>query len=193
MTGIILCGGLSSRMGSDKGLLRTEAANWATDAARKLQDLGILVKASINTLQENSYVHGLPGVELITDNITLPVKGPLLGLLSAHIANPTEDLFVLACDMPLMETFLLKELYTLYQKQEADAFLFTNEREAEPLCAIYTSAALQKIMTMLREGQLKKYSMKFALDHLQLATLPLKEEQKKYFQNFNAHADLNGL
>lgn len=193
MTGIILCGGLSSRMGSDKGLLRTEAANWATDAARKLQDLGILVKASINTLQENSYAHGLQGVELITDNTTLPVKGPLLGLLSAHIANPTEDLFVLACDMPLIETFLLKELYTLYQKQEADAFLFTNEGEAEPLCAIYTSAALQKIMTMLRKGKLKKFSMKFALDHLQLATLPLKEEQKKYFQNFNAHADLNGL
>ncbi|MGE9314966.1 molybdenum cofactor guanylyltransferase [Niabella sp. CJ426] len=193
MTGIILCGGLSSRMGSDKGLLQTEAANWATDAARKLQDLGILVKASINTLQESSYARGLPGVELITDNTTLPVKGPLLGLLSAHVANPTEDLFVLACDMPLMETFLLKELYTLYQKQEADAFLFTNDGEAEPLCAIYTSAALQKIMTMLRKGQLKKYSMKFALDHLQLATLPLKEEQKKYFQNFNTHADLNEL
>lgn len=193
MTGIILCGGLSSRMGSDKGLLKTDAANWATDAARKLQDLGLLVKASINTLQENSYVNGLPGVELVTDNIALPVKGPLLGLLSAHIAHPTEDLFVLACDMPLMETFLLKELYTLYQKQEAEVFLFTNEGEAEPLCAIYTSAALQKVMTMLQKGQLTRFSMKFTLDHLQLAALPLKEEQKKYFQNFNAHADLNGL
>lgn len=193
MTGIILCGGLSSRMGSDKGLLQTEAANWATDAARKLQDLGILVKASINTLQENSYARGLPGVELITDNTTLPVKGPLLGLLSAHIANPTEDLFILACDMPLMETALLKELYTLYQKQDAEVFLYTNEGEAEPLCAIYTAAALHQIMTMLREGQLKKFSMKFTLDHLRLATLPLKEEQKKHFRNFNAHADLNGL
>lgn len=193
MTGIILCGGLSSRMGSDKGLLQTEAANWATDAARKLQDLGILVKASINTLQEGSYANGLPGVELITDNTILPVKGPLLGLLSAHIANPTEDLFILACDMPLMETALLKELYILYRKQDADVFLFTNEGEAEPLCAIYTAAALHKIMTMLQEGQLKKFSMKFALDHLQLAMLSLKDEQKKYFRNFNAHADLNGL
>jgi len=180
-------------MGSDKGLLRTETTNWATDAARKLQDLGLLVKASINTLQANSYAHDMPGVELITDNATLPVKGPLLGLLSAHITNPTEDLFILACDMPLMETALLKELYTLYQKQDADVFLYINEGEAEPLCAIYTSAALQKVMTMLQEGQLTRFSMKFTLDHLQLATLPLKEEQKKYFQNFNAHADLNGL
>lgn len=193
MTGIILCGGLSSRMGRDKGLLQTEVTNWATDAARKLQDLGILVKASINTLQENSYAHGLPGVELITDNATLSVKGPLLGLLSGHIAHPAEDLFILACDLPLMETALLKELYTLYQKQEADVFLFTNEGEAEPLCAIYTAAALQKIMNLLQEGQLRKFSMKFALDHLQLATIALKEEQKKHFQNFNAHADLNGL
>ncbi|MCH5717666.1 molybdenum cofactor guanylyltransferase [Niabella hibiscisoli] len=193
MTGIILCGGLSTRMGSDKGLIKTEVTNWATDAARKLQDLGMLVKASINTLQEHHYTNGLPGVDLITDNITLPVKGPLLGLLSAHIANPTEDLFVLACDMPLMETTLLKELYNLYQKTDAEAFIFTNEGEAEPLCAIYTSAALQKIMTMLQEGQLTRFSMKFTLDNLRLATLPLKEDQKKYFRNFNAHADLNGL
>jgi molybdopterin-guanine dinucleotide biosynthesis protein A len=180
-------------MGSDKGLLKTDATNWATDAARKLQDLGIPVKASINSLQETSYANDLPGVELITDNISIPVKGPLLGLLSAHVANPTEDLFVLACDMPLIEPILLKELFTLYQKKQADVFLFTNEGEAEPLCAIYTSTGLQKIMMMLREGQLKKFSMKFTLDHLQLATLPIQAEQKKYFQNFNAHADLNGL
>lgn len=193
MTGVILCGGLSSRMGSDKGLLQTEAANWAVDAARKLQDLGIMVKASINSLQQRSYATGLPGVELITDNIALEVRGPLLGLLSAHITMPTEDLFILACDMPLMETFLLKELFTLYQKQEADVYLFMNDNEAEPLCAIYTSAALQKIMTLLREGKLAKFSMKFTLDHLKLATLPVRDEQKKYFRNCNAHADLNGL
>ena len=193
MTGVILCGGLSSRMGSDKGLLQTEAANWAVDAARKLQDLGIMVKASINSLQQRSYATGLPGVELITDNIALEVRGPLLGLLSAHITMPTEDLFILACDMPLMETALLKELYALYQKQDADVFLYTNEGEAEPLCAIYAAAALHQIMTLLREGQLKKFSMKFALDHLQLATLSLKDDQKKYFRNFNAHAYLNGL
>jgi len=180
-------------MGSDKGLIKTESVNWATDAARKLQDLGMHVKASINTLQENNYTNSLAGVQLITDNITLPVKGPLLGLLSAHIANPTEDLFILACDMPLIETTLLKELYNLHQKKDAEVFIFINDGEPEPLCAIYTSAALQKIMRMLGEGRLKKFSMKFTLDHLQLATLPLNEEQKKQFRNFNAHADLNGL
>lgn len=34
MTGIILCGGKSSRMGSDKGLLSTSGITWAETACQ---------------------------------------------------------------------------------------------------------------------------------------------------------------
>ncbi|MGC4232719.1 MAG: molybdenum cofactor guanylyltransferase [Niabella sp.] len=193
MIGLILCGGLSSRMGSDKGLLKTETTNWALEATNKLIGLNIPIKVSINSLQQEAYKDALPDTEFITDNVALPVRGPLLGLLSAHIAYPTEDILALACDMPLMTSFLLKELYRTYKQQQADSFLYSNNGEPEPLCAIYTTSALQKIIAMLQQGKLVKFSMKFTLDHLNCFMLPIPEENKKYFHNFNAHADLNGL
>ncbi|WP_346238260.1 molybdenum cofactor guanylyltransferase [Niabella insulamsoli] len=193
MTGMVLCGGQSLRMGSDKGLLITEETHWAMAAVDKLSALKIPVKLSINFSQIDAYATAFPELERVTDNNALELKGPLLGLMSAHIACPSEDLFILACDMPRMETFLLKELYQLADAATADAYLFTNSGEPEPLCAIYTSTALTKIMAMIQQKQLKKFAMKFVLDHLNVATLALKDNQQPYFQNVNAHADLNGL
>ena len=95
--------------------------------------------------------------------------------------------------MPLMEPFLLKEVFDRLTEHKADAFTFTNQGEPEPLCTIYTATGLQKVMTVLREGRLKKFSMKFVLDHLDLFSIPVSEAHQNYFQNCNAHADLNGL
>lgn len=193
MTGIILCGGLSTRMGSDKGLLQTDAAQWARLAAEKLKSLGLPVQLSINMAQNDNYAQQLPDLQRITDNAALPVKGPLLGLLSAHVTCPSEDLFILACDMPLITPHLLKELHQRYLQRTATVYLFENAGEPEPLCGIYTAAALEQVITLMREGRLTKFSMKFILDQLQVAALPVEASQKKYFQNCNAHADLNGL
>jgi len=35
--------------------------------------------------------------------------------------------------------------------------------------------------------------MKFMLEHLSAFHIPITENNKKYFRNFNAHAELNGL
>ena len=48
MYGLILCGGKSSRMGTDKGLLKLEANTWAQTAVDKLSELSIPVKLSVN-------------------------------------------------------------------------------------------------------------------------------------------------
>jgi len=194
MTGIILCGGQSSRMGSDKGLLKLEANTWAQTAVDKLSVLGIAVKLSVNRQQYNEYAQVFAAEDLVVDAASLQLHGPLLGVLSSHLQYTGEDLFVFACDMPLIEPALLKELYTCYeQNPDHDAFVFMNDHEPEPLCAVYTAKGLSTIFGMLQNGHLTKHSMKFMLDHLSVFTVALKEEQKKQFRNFNAHAELNGL
>jgi molybdopterin-guanine dinucleotide biosynthesis protein A len=194
MFGIILCGGKSTRMGSDKGLLKLEAKTWAQTAVDKLTDLNVPVKLSVNHDQFTAYSSVFSADELIIDDATLQIKGPLSGVLSCHLKFPAEDLFILACDMPLMEVAVLKELFALYQKYPSnDAFVFTNDGEPEPLCGIYTARGLASILSMLRSGQLIKHSMKFMLDHVSTKTIAASEEQKKCFRNFNAHAELNGL
>ena len=194
MTGIILCGGQSTRMGSDKGLLKLEANTWAQTAIDKMAVLSIPVKISVNSKQYPDYAVVFPATDLITDDATLQVRGPLLGLLSSHLQYTNEDLFIFACDMPLMEPSMLNELFTQYQRQpSAHAYVFTKDGEPEPLCGIYTAKGLSITLTMLREGQLSKHSMKFMLDHITVKEIAVADDQKKYFRNFNAHAELNGL
>jgi molybdopterin-guanine dinucleotide biosynthesis protein A len=194
MLGIILCGGKSLRMGNDKGLLKLEAKTWAQTAIDKIAVLKIPIKISVNKEQYSAYVEAFSAGQLIVDEPLIPFRGPLQGLLSCHLAFPDEDLFILACDMPLMEPVLLQTLYKGYQENpRADAHVYTNDGEPEPLCGIYTAKGLALIQEMQKKGELVKHSMKFMLDNIKVNMLELAEEEKKYFRNFNAHSELNGL
>jgi molybdenum cofactor guanylyltransferase len=194
MLGIILCGGQSFRMGSDKGLLVHEAKTWAQTALDKLSVLDIPVKLSVNPEQQSEYAKVFTPEMLIIDDISISIKGPLLGVLSAHLQNPADDLFLLACDLPLIEPFILKELVTAYlTDQKYEAYIFTNDNEPEPLCGIYASKGLTKIIALQKENRLTRHSMKFILSQLSVHSTIIQEKQKKYFRNFNAHAQLNGL
>ncbi len=194
MTGIILCGGKSTRMGTDKGMLKPDEKTWAQTAIDKMASLNIPLKISVNKDQLSDYTKEFPATDLISDNEALHVNGPLLGVLSCHLQHPSEDLFILACDMPLIEPSLLTELYNQYYSgPPADAYLYMNNKEPEPLCGIYSARGLSRILTMLRNGLLAKHSMKFMLEQLGIKSIELAEDQKKYFRNFNAHAELNGL
>ena len=193
MLGVVLCGGQSSRMGSDKGLLKLESITWAQAAANKLGALSLPVLVSVNNNQFNDYNKLFPAHQLVTDTTLLQLKGPLLGVLSAHLHKTTEDLLILACDLPLMEISILNELISMYEQQQAEAYIFTNDNEPEPLCGIYTARGLAQIVSLYNNDQLTRHSMKFILGHLSTYYKPMSDEQKKYFRNFNAHASLNGL
>jgi molybdenum cofactor guanylyltransferase len=194
MTGAILCGGQSSRMGKDKGLLKLEAKTWAQTAIDKMAVLSLPVVLSVNGIQYSEYAAIFPRGQLVKDNDSLLLKGPLCGVLSIHLQYPSEDLFVLACDMPLLDPALLKELLSIYTDQPAfDAYVFTNDNIPEPLCGIYKAKGLAHIIDIYRSGQLSRHSMKFMLEHIKSWFVPLTPEQKTSFRNFNAHSELNGL
>ncbi len=193
MTGIVLCGGQSSRMGSDKGMLNTEGTAWAQLAINKLAALQMPVTLCVNELQYGAYAATFSETPVITDNETLDLHGPLLGVMTAHLQYPMQNLFVLACDMPLMETSVLTELYQLYLQTDVyDGFVFTNDEQPEPLCAIYCANGLAAIADMHKKGLLKRHSMKSMIENLNICFVRVSKEQKKYFTNFNAHTDLNG-
>lgn len=194
MIGVILCGGQSTRMGTDKGMIKLHANTWSQTAVDKMLSLHLDVLLSVNEMQYNDYLSVFKEFQLIKDNAELAVKGPLAGVLSVHLLYPDEDLFVLACDMPLMDVVILNDLQLIYRNHPAaDAFIFTNEDKPEPLCGIYTSTGLSHIIGLLKAGELTRHSMKFMLEHMQTIATPLNDSQKKYFRNFNAHAELNGL
>jgi molybdopterin-guanine dinucleotide biosynthesis protein A len=188
MLGIVFCGGKSSRMGTDKGLIPLLDKNWATIAAEKLSTLNIPVRLSINPRQKNNYEQFFAEELLLLDDESLGIGGPLLGLLSVHLLHPSEDLFILACDLPLMKNSLLKALYAIEQdNSEYEAFVFTTHGAAEPLCAIYKSNGLRKVVKELSTNELIKYSMKSVLSVLKVLEVEVAEEDQEAFRNFNTH------
>jgi molybdopterin-guanine dinucleotide biosynthesis protein A len=193
MLGVVLCGGRSSRMGTDKGLIKLEAKTWAQTAVDKLVALQLPVVISVNATQFEEYPAVFPVEQLIKDNESLDIHGPLAGVLSVHGQYPQEDLLVLACDMPLMERAVMEQLAAAYESNQQEAYVFTNNGEPEPLCAIYTAKGLAATLERHRNNQLVKHSMKFMLQNLSVHFIPLQPGQEKHFRNFNAHAELNGL
>lgn len=193
MLGVVLCGGQSSRMGSDKGLLKLEARTWAQTAMDKLATLKMPVVVSVNARQYEEYPAVIPVNQLVKDLDSLALHGPLAGVLSVHQHFPQDDLFVLACDMPLMETAVMKRLVDEYQQAAYDAYVFTNNKEPEPLCGIYTAKALAATMQQYNNNLLTRHSMKFMLQQLTVAYQSIPAGKESNFRNFNAHAALNGL
>ena len=192
MKGIVLCGGQSLRMGKDKGLLiGSRKITWAQQAFSLLSKLDIEVALSINPHQYQPYKRVFFFDTLIPDKKGLSVKGPLTGLLSAHSVYLKDDLIVLACDMIEMRLEVIMKLYQAYKQHPGfDAYVFKDKGVIEPLCAIYSAGGLQLLADRVKNKQLEKFSMMYALDQLKVCYLPIEVEDKKAFLNMNTVSDL---
>jgi molybdopterin-guanine dinucleotide biosynthesis protein A len=190
LAGLVLCGGQSSRMGTDKGLLQRNGKTWAQLAADRLKTLQIPVFISIYPSQFRLYSTFFPEDQLITDS--LPLRGPLAGLLTAHQCFPQTDWLVCACDLPDMTVEILTRLQQVYLK-EADyqCFVFRKEAEWEPLCGIYQAKGLQYILDLYRRDKLPRHSMKHVLEVCQTYALDIPDEATwQSFKNYNSAAEL---
>jgi molybdopterin-guanine dinucleotide biosynthesis protein A len=190
MIGIVLSGGKSTRMGTDKGLMVEDGLNWAQLAFSKLQPLVDDVYISVSPLQLAKYAASF-GDKLIADDPSLSIGGPVLGLLSAHLAHPNQDIMVLACDMPRMESAPLEFLLQQYkQVPYMETYLFVNDNGLQPLMAIYASSLLEKILQELKAGTLTNFSVKHLVDISKTYQAVVPAAWEKYFVNYNTHEDL---
>jgi molybdopterin-guanine dinucleotide biosynthesis protein A len=169
---VVLCGGESKRMGTDKGLLPIGTDNWVKLAFRKLEQLNIPVCVSVNAMQLPAYSHFFSPAQLVIDQTS--AKGPLKGLLSVHLQHPDDDLLLLACDMTDMDTATLNALMdTTSAFPGFDYYLYEREDFMEPLCAIYTSASLKMLYQELMTDSLPGFSMHKLIKKGNYKTLPI--------------------
>lgn len=179
--GVVLCGGESKRMGTDKGLLQLNGKTWAEHIVKKLKEQSLPVVVSINEKQLEAYGKVFKKEELIIDQ--LPMHGPLNGLLTVHQHYPQKDILLMACDLIDMDKSILEELINSYEKNEADYFAYEENNFFQPLCSIYTSTALQSLLERLTSGSLANYSFQYILNNSK--THRLYSSFKVAFSNHN--------
>ncbi|WP_140986135.1 molybdenum cofactor guanylyltransferase [Asticcacaulis tiandongensis] len=101
ISGVILCGGKSSRMGQDKAGLMWQGHSWLDHTARTLRDAGA----------ENIYVSGeRDGYPSVPDRVE--GRGPAAAICSCilHIEDAVDALLFVPVDMPLLEGHILSVL-----------------------------------------------------------------------------------
>jgi molybdenum cofactor guanylyltransferase len=183
--GVVMCGGQSSRMGNDKGMLMSEGTTWAKLAFNKFKDLSIPAIISVNTGQLTKYKESFPEDLLLADCID--THGSLKGVLSVHKNFPQHDLFLLACDLKDLGTECLHVLYKSWESDNNsfDSFLFKNQDQYEPLAGIYTSKFLSEVFLLNQRKGITDYSMMSMIKRGQVFEIKVTDQMKPHFRNYN--------
>ena len=146
-TGIILSGGKSSRMGSDKGLLvlhEKPLIQYAIEVLKELCD-DIIICA-------NKPGYDRFGFPVIKD--VYPDLGPIGGIYTGLLNSDSGSNFVLSCDMPFINPHTVTFLLTKRDKSLASIPIH-GQNIIEPLCALYSKAILPQLKTQIRNQDLK--------------------------------------
>ncbi len=179
LTGIILAGGKSQRMGTDKGLLLLKGKPFVTHIYEALKPI---VGDNIVVVSSNADYDAL-GYNRIEDMIA--DKGPVGGLYTALKQSKTKFNLVLSVDVPLVSTELLQWLVAKHE----DSFMVTQvqvQDKESPLIAVYDRSIRILLGEHLAGNQLKLRDVIAEVNH---QTLEVPSKWSKQVQNINTEED----
>lgn len=185
ITGIVLAGGKSSRMGVDKSLLIWKGKALVSHAIDNLRPL-----CSKVVISSNNPVYDFTGCETWPDD--LPIQAPVAGIYSCLRRSGTEINIILSCDMPFAGTTLITHLLKYAGVYPMVVPEYNNL--IEPLCAIYSRSITEDLERYIRDGDYSLYRFINSRPHQYVKiddSLPFYHN--KLFYNINTQQDLNDL
>ena len=175
ITGAVLCGGASSRMGSDKASLQIQGRpmiQWVVDS---MKDAGIETVVALGDRPDL----GLPA---LADKE--PSDGPLGAIIGAITRYGT--LLVCPCDGPMVSSDLLRELVSCAAEVK-DSVVLAHSGRLEPLIGVYKQEALPQLKVGYARGA---RGPKMALNPKDYATVDVSPDLVK---NINTQADFQSV
>ncbi len=149
INGLVLSGGASRRMHSDKAALLYQGTPQLQRACELMQAQVAQVYISARPDQQTDALRSRWPV--IVDQH--PDLGPLAGIAAAQAAHPDVAWLVIACDLPLLTARSIEQL--LLQRDPArmaSAFRSPTDQQPEPLCAIWEPASGALIRAAIAAG-----------------------------------------
>lgn len=180
VSGILLAGGKSSRMGSDKGILLLNGKKLAEHILDAMKP--VVTQLMIIANNRNYDDFGFPVFEDIIKDC-----GPMGGIYTGLMNSTNEKNLVLSCDIPFITTDMLRKIIS--QSDNAEITFPSVGGKPEPLCTVYDKSCAIKFRELIDKRELK---MQDALRYFTTKEILLtKEEAEKNFININTPQQLN--
>lgn len=164
LTGLVLCGGRSARLGMDKSLIAYHGKPQWRHLTGLLTTWCPEVLVSCNAQQATTLsneIASLNHATLCIDAEPYSAKGPMSGVLSAFSRNPNCSLLVVGCDYPLLDAGDLVPLVNARAESfNAICYHMGSTGIDLPFPAIYESTILDALKKLFEAGD---YSLRSAL------------------------------
>ena len=187
MTGVLLAGGKSRRMGRDKRFLELDGRTLLERTLSVLESL--FAEVIVVVAEPDSQLAGLRH-RIVTDLV--PNCATLGGLHAGLTSAAHRRIFAAACDMPFLSPALITWMAEL--DPDADVVMAQLASGLQPMHAVYSKACLPHLERMLSTGNLKVQDLSQApgLSVRLVAEHELREADPQFlsFLNINTAADL---
>lgn len=178
ITGVVLAGGQSRRMGFNKAEAEISGSSMLIRMIEKLQEVTPAI-----VVGSGSVIY--PGISFPQIPDEYPQCGPLGGIYSVLNASTSMLNLVVSCDIPLVSVSLLK--YIVSQAEESGALLTLPvdcSGQEQMLCAVYHRDILPVLKRQIDSNQ---YKMKCLLDMVPVKYVQISKEHPLYQE----HAFIN--
>ncbi|MEW8959661.1 molybdenum cofactor guanylyltransferase [Neomoorella humiferrea] len=181
--GIVLAGGKSTRMGTNKALLPLGQVSMLARVVAALRPLFSEIIVVTNTPE----LYQDLGTRLVTD--VIPGRGPLSGFHAGLMYSPYRYNFIVACDMPFIDPGFISHL--IKQAEGYDVVVPRLGEYLQPLHAVYSRECLKAVEECLREGQYKAFAFypKVKVRYVDIDRLQGIDPERVFF-NINTPKDL---
>jgi molybdopterin-guanine dinucleotide biosynthesis protein A len=140
VTGIILCGGRSTRMGQDKSTLP-----FGKETMRER------IERILRTICDRVILVGRRDQSSITTFDAVEDQGPLSGIAAGLSASTSDINIVVACDMPLINPVVLQRLVS--RIGEHDVCVAIVDGHPSALCGVYRSRIADDAQRLFNAGE----------------------------------------
>lgn len=186
ITGVILLGGFSLRMGSPKGAM--VLPDGKTTARKIIQTLKEVCKRVIGVGDPQGWT---PPARLRVLSDVQPCEGPLVGIYTALTSGLSRYYVICSCDQPLIQ---VRHITNLIEFEGGDppviVYQDISNGQVYPFPGFYSSLAKSHLEIYLSSGE--RSVLKW-LNSIPVITLPIPKEETLYLRGFNTDEEWNEL